>query len=123
VERGMRWIADWLRPGGKLFIHATTPYQTAFSGFLPEYKRRLAAGDKWPGWVPKLSEYSMHKKFSQMPRSVHLLDDFILRREAEAAGLKVERVWLYCRSDYPVNLRLDGRENVGLVAAKRIASV
>jgi polyketide synthase PksL len=118
LERGMRWIAGWLRPGGKLFVHATTPYQTAFAPYIPEFERRLAAGDRWPGWIPKLSEWSSHKKFSQMPRSVHLLDDRILRREAEAAGLVVERVWLYCRADHPVSLRLDGRENVGLVARK-----
>ncbi len=118
IERGMRWIAGWLRPGGKLFIHATTPYQTAFRSFIPEYERRLASGEKWPGWIPKLSEWSMHKKFSQMPRSVHLLDDRILSREALAVGLEIERVWLYCRSDHPVSLRIDGRENVGLIARK-----
>ena len=51
-----------------------------------------------------------------MPRSIHLLDDSVLARTAEAAGLTVERVWFYQRADLPRELRFDGRESVGLVA-------
>ena len=91
LEKGMNSIAQWLRPGGKLFVHAVTPYQTAFAPFIEEYERRLAAREKWPGWIPKLSVWSRHKKFGQMPRSIHLLDDIVLRRAAESAGLIVER--------------------------------
>jgi len=118
VERGIRLIARWLRPGGKLFIHAATPWQKAFEGFLPEYERRLVAGEKWPGWIERLGVWSKHKKFSQMPRAIHLLDDAILRRETEAAGLTVEKLWLYRRADLPRMLWMDGRENVGLIACK-----
>lgn len=118
LEKGMNSIAQWLRPGGKIFVHAVTPYQTAFAPFIEEYERRLAAGEKWPGWIPKLSVWSRHKKFGQMPRSIHLLDDIVLRRVAESAGLAVERVWLYRREDQPVSLCLDGRESVGLIAVK-----
>jgi SAM-dependent methyltransferase len=118
LERGITAISQWLRPGGKLFVHAVTPYQTAFAPFIEEYERRLAAGDRWPGWIPKLSVWSRHKKFGQMPRSIHLLDDIVLRRVADAAGLTVERVWLYRRKDQPVSLCMDGRESVGLIAVK-----
>ncbi|MBC7928234.1 MAG: hypothetical protein H7039_21525 [Bryobacteraceae bacterium] len=53
-----------------------------------------------------------------MPRSIHLLDDVVLRRAAEEAGLTIERLWLYRRTDLPVTLHLDGRESVGLIARK-----
>ena len=95
LEQGLRAVARWLRPGGKLFVQTATPYQAPFAAFIPEYERRIADGVKWPGWIPKLSVYSQHRQLSQMPRSMHLLDDLVLARAATAAGLAVERAWLY----------------------------
>ena len=120
IQQGLCAVSRWLRPGGKLFVQAATPYQAPFAAFIPEYERRLVSREKWPGWIEKLSVYSTHKQLSQMPRSIHLLDDRMLRTLAEAVGLEVERVWLYQREDLPANLRLDGRESVGLVARKGI---
>jgi SAM-dependent methyltransferase len=118
LDGGMRAIERWLCPGGKLFVQAATPFQSPFEAFLPEYARRVEAGLKWPGWIEKVSVYSTHKKISLMPRSVHLLDEHVLRRMAEDAGLVVEEVWLYRRADLPKSLHLDERESVGLVAIK-----
>jgi len=118
LDRGFRLIARWLRPGGKLFALAASPYQAPFLEFVPEYERRVATGERWPGWVEKIARYSAHRKLGQMPGSIHLLDDRVLRREAEAAGLAVERAFLYRRDDLPRSLHLDGRESVGFVACK-----
>jgi SAM-dependent methyltransferase len=119
VQEGMRKLARWLRPGGRLFVQAATPYQGAWAAFAEEYGRRVERGELWPGLMEKVSEYVAHRQRSQMPRWLHLLDDVVLRREAEGAGLEVERAWLYRRADLPVGLRMDGRETVGLVAARR----
>lgn len=120
VSEGFRKLSRWLRPGGRIFVQAATPYQGVWAGFAAEYGRRVAGGNAWPGVVEKVSEYVTHRQRSQMPRWIHLLDDVVLRREAEAAGFEVERAWLYQRADLPVGLRLDGRETVGLVGAKRL---
>ena len=90
----------------------------AFPVTVPEYERRLESGSKWPGWVEKISQYSNHKKLGVMPASIHLLDDRVLPSLVESAGLIVERKWLYQRADLPKELRLDGRESLGLVAVK-----
>ena len=116
---GARKAARWLRPGGKLFVQAATPYQVPFEAFLAEYERRVARGEKWPGWVEKIGAYSKHRLLGQMPRSIHLLDDRVLERVCSDAGLEVERAWLYRREDLPESLHLDGRESVGVVARKR----
>ena len=55
-----------------------------------------------------------------MPASIHLLDDRVLCRLVESVGLVVERAWLYQRADFPRELRLDGRESLGLVAVKPV---
>jgi SAM-dependent methyltransferase len=115
---GVEKAARWLRPGGKLFVQAATPFQAPFEAFLPEYERRVARGEKWPGWVEKIGAYSKHRLLGQMPRALHLLDDVVLARVCSGAGLEVERAWLYRREDLPASLHLDGRESVGLVARK-----
>jgi hypothetical protein len=116
LDHGLRMIARWLHPGGRLFLQAVTPFQAVFAGFLPEYERRIRENVRWPGYIPKLSEFARHRQFSQMPRSVHLLDDLILRRAATEAGLEIERCWLFRRPDQPREILLDGRESVGLIA-------
>jgi len=118
LEAGLRAIAGWLHCGGKLFAQTSTPYQAPFAAFIPEYERRLAAGVKWPGWLPKAAEFASHRQMGQMPRALHLLDDRVLARAAEAAGLHVQRAWLYRRSDFPRTLHLDGRETAALIAVK-----
>ncbi|MCC6365965.1 MAG: class I SAM-dependent methyltransferase [Bryobacterales bacterium] len=118
LDFGLRELARWLRPGAKLFVQAATPYQQPFAAFLPEYHRRLEAAMKWPGWITKLSAFSSHRQLSQMPRSIHLLDDNVLSAAARRAGFEIERVWLYRRPDLPAGLHLDGRESVGLIARR-----
>ena len=120
LTEGVRAIARWLHPGGKLFVNAATPYQAAFANYISEYESRVASGVKWPGWVEKISQYSNHKKLGAMPASIHLLDDRVLCRLVESVGLVVERAWLYQRADFPRELRLDGRESLGLVAVKPV---
>lgn len=116
IEEGFRRLARCIVPGGRVFIQAATPYQQPFTPFLEEYQRRIAADKKWPGWIVKLSHYCQHRQVGQMPKSIHLLDETVLARAAEQAGLIVERVWLYQRDDLPESIRLDGREAVGLIA-------
>lgn len=118
LEEGLRAMARWLRPGGRLFVQAATPYMGPFARFVPEFERRRAAGEKWPGWIEKLSDYCDHRQRSQMPRSIHLLDEETLEALARGAGLVVERVWCFARHDLPASIRLDGRETVALIAAK-----
>jgi SAM-dependent methyltransferase len=116
LERAFRQFALWLRPGGRLFIHAATPFQAPFARFVPEFERRLGAGEVWPGWVANTREYSEHRLLVQMPTSLHLLDPTVLRRLAGSHGFAVEDVFLYRRGDLPPSLHYDGRESVGLLA-------
>ncbi len=118
IAKGLASIAHWLRPGGKLFVQTASPYQAPFGAFLDEYARRCNAGVEWPGWVEHTRDYSSHRLLGQMPKSLHLLDENTLARSATAAGLHVERAWLYRRPDCPRELRLDGRESAALIAVK-----
>ena len=118
LQDGLRAITRWLVPGGQLFVQAATPFQAPFHAFIPEYERRVGAGQRWPGWIEKISMFSTHRQLGQMPRSMHLLDDRVLARAMGEAGLVVEQAFLFRRHDFPVSLALDGRESVGVVARR-----
>lgn len=113
---GIANICRWLAPGGRLFIQAGTPYQQPFQAFIPIYEERVRAGEPWPGWIEDARAISTHKKLSQIPRSLHLLDEGTLTNLVVSSGLAVERCWTYCRRDLPKSMHLNGREGVGLVA-------
>lgn len=119
MEEGFRALARWLRPGGKLFVQASTPYQMPFHAFVQEFERRRSEGERWPGWLAKASAFAEHRQMGQMPRSLHLLDDATLARAAADVGLTIERAWLYRRADFPRTLQLPGgRETAALIAAR-----
>lgn len=118
LRGGIEKMWWWLAPGGKVFVHAGTPYQKPFERFVPEYAARLQNGVEWPGWVENTRAVSEHRLLSQIPRAVHLLDEIVLRRELERAGFRIEKLWLYRRHDLSSTLFLDGREGVGAIAAK-----
>ncbi|MBY0503131.1 MAG: class I SAM-dependent methyltransferase [Bryobacteraceae bacterium] len=113
---GAAKIAEWLGPGGRLYVHAGTPYQAPFARFIPEYEKRAAAGELWPGYVPDTRAISSHRKLGQIPRAIHLLDAQVLTRVFLAAGFEIERVWTHRRHDLPKSLHCDGREGVALIA-------
>ncbi len=117
IDFAMQKIAEWLAPGGKLFIVAETPYLRNFQRFQPIYEARKMAGAKWPGFVENVHEIAPDRaKF--LPKTMHLLDVEVLRRAAEEAGLYVEKIHTFPRPDFPEDIRFDGRESVGLVAVK-----
>jgi SAM-dependent methyltransferase len=118
LRNGIEKFWWWLAPGGRVFLHAGTPYQRPFAAFVPEYESRMAAGAEWPGWIENTRAVSEHRLLSQIPRALHLLDDVILGRELERAGFTIERIRLYRRHDLSSTMHLDGREGVGVIAVK-----
>lgn len=118
LENAAASIAHWLTPGGRVFIQASTPWQKPWARFVPVFEEARAAGAAWPGWMEDTRAHSDHGKLSQIPKSIHLLDEQTLRDLFESAGLAIERCWLYRREDLPASLHLDGRECVGVIAGK-----
>jgi hypothetical protein len=117
LEEGVRRMGEWLAPGGKVFVQASTPFQRPFAGFVPEFARRVAAGEDWPGWVAETREITDYRRLHQYPASIHLLDETVLRRLF--AGWEIEYCGYYRRHGLPASLYFDGRESVGLVAGRR----
>jgi len=117
IEHAARTLFNWLMPGGKVFVTCETPYLKNLQGFQDEYQRRVQAGEPWPGWIENFSKYDTHRA-KILPRQMHMMDETVLCRIFTDAGFCVERVHTFGRPDFPDDIRLDGRESVGLLATK-----
>jgi len=116
LEEGVRRMGEWLAPGGKVFIQASTPFQRPFARFVGEFERRVGAEERWPGWVAETRLITEYRRLHQYPASIHLLDVEVLRRLF--AGWEIEYCGYYRRHGLPASLYLDGRESVGLMARR-----
>lgn len=118
IAEGLSAIATWLQPGGSLFVISGSPYARNVRGFIPEYRRRKESGMPWPGYVQRLRDYSDDPTLNELPESLHLLDDDVMRAACVAAGLEVVEAELFSRAGVPDYIELDGRENLRLIARK-----
>jgi ubiquinone/menaquinone biosynthesis C-methylase UbiE len=107
-----------LKPGGRVYVIAATPFMGPFVNFIPVYERNIVAGEAWPGWIENVRDYSDHRLLAQFPKSVHLLDQQVLTRVFSDAGFAIEQSWYLRRWDLPKSVHHDGRENVALIARK-----
>ena len=118
IERAAAKALNWLSPGGKVFVVSETPFIGTARAFFPTYEARSKAGDPWPGVVENVSAHDQ-KRAGSLPGLFHLLDDRVLSRVFSAAGFTIERLEYFARPDYPADIRLDGRESIGMIAVKQ----
>jgi len=119
IERSVHNMYRWLKPGGKLFLVADTPFGI-WRNFIPTWEQNVAAGERWPGFMVKPVNYLPFEPSSDDvgPPIMNLLDPDLLRRTCEDAGFVVEQATFIDRSDFGDNGSMDGRENCGLTAVK-----
>ncbi len=112
IRLSLEKMLTWLRPGGRLFVVADTPYTGFWSSIAPEYERRKAAGEQWPAFIEDLAPLLNRSEVpAGMLPYLNPLDPDILRREAAAAGFAVEEAAFTGRGGEP-----DGNQHAGLIA-------
>ncbi len=116
VEQTLKTVFDLLMPGGKLYVVSDTPFLRVFEGFLPTFEQRVAAGDPNPGIINDVTPARAY--FGEHPNYLNLMNDETLIRLTKAAGYTIEKSGYFECEEYPDELRLDGREGVGIVARK-----
>ncbi len=113
-----------LKPGGRVFIITLTPYVNRYKSFIPEFEKRLKAGETYPGYVPSLHPYANPEvTTTEQLRNITIeqfmfLNDTVLHRIFSNAGFNVlesRHTPLRYTSE---TWQLDGRENVILIAEK-----
>ena len=114
LRLSLRKMHTWLRPGGRVFIIADTPYTGFWSSIAPQYEQRKAEGAEWPAFIDDVAPLlNMQRVPDGMLEYLNPLDPDILRREAEQAGLEVEEAAFTGRGGDP-----EGNQHAGLIALR-----
>ena len=115
IELTVRRMADWLKPGGRLYLVADTPYTGPWYVHADAYEQKKAAGDPWPGYVddyvgllPEGTDPEGHPDF------INPLDPDILARVCTEAGLTIISAEFLAGS----TPRAKGNEHAGAIAQK-----
>ncbi len=118
LEKAAQKLFAAVVPDGKVYISAHSPYLKYLSKFIPEFERRRAEGDRYPGWIDKMRAYAEPEHIENLPESMHFFDSTVLRRVFFEAGFVVEYSDYFRRADVTEAMALDGRENIGLIARR-----
>jgi SAM-dependent methyltransferase len=120
IDASVKKMASWLRPGGRLYLVADTPYGI-WRNFIPTFETNRRKGERWPGVMVGLHNYLPTpglQKHIEKPPFMNLLDPELLARTCSEAGLRVKRATFISRPDFKGLGRMDGRENAGCLAVK-----
>jgi len=120
IDQSVRKMYDWLKPGGRLYLIADTPYGI-WRRFIPVFEAKKSRGDRWPGIMIGLDNYlpvAPKDRPVDGPPFMNLLDPELLTRICADAGFEVQRASYIDRSDFGKLGRMDGRENAGIFAIK-----
>ena len=110
----------WLKPNAKVFVVAGTPYINIYKDFIPIFEQRKRQGMSWPGLIEDISVYQ-HNRVKDLPKSLHFFDDETLEKLFLKSGFKIEKVSMFTHKKLPDDIKLDGRESVGLIAVKPLS--
>jgi SAM-dependent methyltransferase len=93
LERAISRMFSLLQSNGKVFIKVISPYNTPFlEKFTPQYERRKAAGEKWPGVVQDMREVlGPAERGDQVIGLTHYLEPSILAPAFEAVGFRIDQ--------------------------------
>lgn len=115
IEATVAKMHDWLKPGGRLYLVADTPYTGPWYIHADRYESRKAAGDPWPGYVddypallPQGTDPAGHPEF------INPLDPDILARVCAAAGFDIISAEFLAAASQ----QSTGREHAGIIARR-----
>lgn len=118
LTQTFKLMYTWLKPEGKIFIIASSPYIHILENYLPQYEAKKANGVPWPGEVENLKKITNHPVVDANPPFFNFLDNDVLAKIAVETGFHIEKISLFDRGELPDHIKFDGRENVGLIAQK-----
>jgi SAM-dependent methyltransferase len=118
VDTELAKMFRWLRPGGKLFLVADTPYAGVLRQCVPEYLYRKERGERWPGFIADYAPYMPRGSRRVNPPFINLMDPDILSDCCRRAGFQVEQADFMPRIAKLDDADPQGRDHVRLIALR-----
>lgn len=118
VLRSLARVRHWLAPGGKAFFTVESPYLGIWPRFYEDFQRRRHQGLLFPGHM-RVRDYVCDNDIAaNLPEWMNLFDVETLSEVFRVSGFQVESCQFIPRPYFFEQLRLDGRESVGIIAVK-----
>jgi len=118
VLRAFELIYANLKPGGKLFLTMSTPYQGVLKEFIPVYEGRKRQGNFYPGLIEDIGRYIPLRQ-KDLPKKNVVYSPDEVQAFCQKVGLEVETSGFFTRPHMPEDLKLDGREYGYVIACKK----
>ena len=124
IEKTLADCYRILKPGGRVYTIAITPYVKRFASFIPEYEKNFDNGDDYPGFVKSLASYAdpsvTTKKQMENLHKGHFmfLDSRVLVKAFKKVGFEIHSAKETPLQYVSKTWQYDGRENVGVIAVK-----
>lgn len=124
IEKTLADFYRILKPGGRVYTMAITPYVKRFAPFIPEYEQNFDNGADYPGFVKSLVPYAdpvvTTKKQMENLHKGHFmfLDARVLSKALKKAGFEIKLAKNTPLQYVSKTWQYDGRENVGVIAVK-----
>jgi amino acid adenylation domain-containing protein len=119
IQKTIKKMFRWLKPGGKLFLITDTPYVGYWQSKFLTYEERKAEGDLWPGYIKDVATVFDSKEVDGAPSLINPLDPDTLCREVMAAGFSVEKAEFIKNPSMSGSVK-PGKEHAGVIAVKPI---
>jgi len=94
LEIAIDKVAQWLRPGGSVFIITMSPYHYSLKSFDKVYEKRWIKGNSWPGEIFTMRDY-VPDCAKDIPDYLHVMDTRPLIQALEKRGLIVKQAFLF----------------------------
>lgn len=119
LKESFSLIHKWLKPGGKFFYLGATPLMGTFRRFLPQYEENRKNNNEWPGFIKNIAAYVPEERNQDLPQFINLIDEDILRKLMESVNFTIEKMdYIPAEEAHPEDMKLDGREHLGVIAIK-----
>lgn len=122
IELGIQKIHQYLKSGGKFFALSYTIYNKVMKNYIPIYEERKNKGESWPGEVADASLFldNNNPLTNILPKKLNHLEPYLLESILKKYDFFIEFLdFISLTDEIPDEIRLNGKEVVGLIATKR----
>ena len=108
---------NWLQPGGRVYLITDTCYSGPWKNYLPEFEKKLEAGDPFPGFIDNVLDCLPIPRLPKgMTPHMNCLDPDTLSRECKSAGFEIITSKYFGPSRASSNY---GKDHAGIIAIKQ----
>lgn len=121
IENGIKKMAKFLKPGGRVYIASYSIYNKVMNNYIDTYEKRKRAGEPWPGEIEDASLFwdISNPLTAILPKKLNHLEPCLIECLIKENKFKIDYLgFLSLDEEIPADMKLDGREAMGLIAAQ-----